>query len=111
MEISTNQYKHCDLIKIKGRVDSQTAPLLSQAINTSQENGRFKFALDMSEVDYISSSGLWVLINAQKTCKRYNRGEVVLAGVPPKIESALDLAGFLPFFKIFDDVIAAVGNF
>jgi anti-sigma B factor antagonist len=65
----------------------------------------------MEGVEYISSSGLWVLVNAQKTCKRYNRGEVVLACVPAKIQSALDLAGFIPFFKLFENVVAAVGNF
>ena len=51
------------------------------------------------------------MINAQKSCKRYNRGEVVLAAVPSNICSALDLAGFIPLFTIFDDVTAAVGSF
>jgi anti-sigma B factor antagonist len=111
MEITTSQYKRCDLIKITGRIDSSTAPQLSQKLNAINEEGRFKFVCDMADVEYISSSGLWVLINAQKTSKRYNRGEVVLACVPTKIKSALDLAGFVPFFKFFDDIVSAVGNF
>lgn len=111
MEITTTQYKHCDLLKITGRIDSMTAPDLSKLMTEINEAGRFKLVVDMKDVEYISSSGLWVLINAQKTCKRYNRGEVILACVPPRIHSALDLAGFVPFFKFFDDVVAAVGNF
>ncbi len=59
----------------------------------------------------MSSAGLRVLINAQKACKRYNRGEVVLAALPANISSALDLAGFIPLFSIFKDVTAAVGSF
>jgi anti-sigma B factor antagonist len=59
----------------------------------------------------MSSAGLRVLINAQKTCRRYNRGEVVLAAIPANIHSALDLAGFIPLFKIFDDTLTGVGNF
>jgi len=58
-----------------------------------------------------TSAGLRVLINTQKTCKRWNRGEVVLAQVPKRIYDALDLAGFVPLFKIFDDVTEAVGSF
>ena len=65
----------------------------------------------MADVEYMSSAGLRVLINTQKTCKRYNRGELVLACVPKRIYEALELAGFVPLFKFFDDVTSAVGHF
>jgi anti-sigma B factor antagonist len=111
MEISIIEYKHCSMLKATGRVDSSTAPILGDAMNKIMDSGVFKIVFDMSELEYISSSGLRVIINTQKNCKRYNRGELVLASVPLKIYSALDLAGFLPFFKIIDDVTAAVGQF
>jgi anti-sigma B factor antagonist len=65
----------------------------------------------MSGVEFLSSAGLRVLINVQKTCKRWNRGELVLASVPQRIYESLDLAGFMPLFKFFDDVVEAVGSF
>jgi anti-sigma B factor antagonist len=65
----------------------------------------------MENVEYMSSAGLRVLINTQKNCKRYNRGEMVLARVPKRIYEALELAGFIPLFKFFDDVTSAVGYF
>jgi anti-sigma B factor antagonist len=111
MEISSTPYKHCDLIKVKGRVDSATAPQLSEVLDSKLDHGRYKIILDFSELDFISSAGLRVLISTQKTCKRYNRGEVVLACVPTNIFSALDLAGFTNFFKLFDDILTAVGSF
>jgi|UniRef100_A0A7C4KHC0 anti-sigma B factor antagonist len=111
MEITHTQYRHCDLVKVKGRVDSYTAPQLSETFNKITEQGRFKIALDMSELDFMSSAGLRALINAQKVCKRYNRGELVLVAVPENIRAALDLAGFIPLFKIYDDVLTAIGNF
>ena len=110
MEISVSPYKHCDLVKAKGRVDSYTAPQLAEAFNSVTDAGRYKVAFDMSELDFLSSAGLRVLINTQKNCKRYNRGELILAGIPPRIYEALDLAGFIPLFKIFDDAITAVGS-
>jgi anti-sigma B factor antagonist len=111
MQIKCIQYKHCDLLAVEGRVDSSTSPQFADAINTILNEGRYKIVLDMGKVEFISSAGLRVLINAQKTFKRYNRGEVVLANLPKNIYSAIDLAGFTSLFKIFNDVLAAVGNF
>ncbi len=111
MEITTTEYKHCYLVKANGRVDSATAPQLAEALETVQKSGQYKIVLDLSGVDYMASSGLRVLINTQKSSRRYNRGELVLASVTPRVYSALDLAGFIPYFKLFDDITAAVGNF
>jgi anti-sigma B factor antagonist len=111
MEITTNQYKHCELIQAKGRIDSLTAPKLAEAMESFTKSGRYKIVFDMEGVEYMSSAGLRVLISTQKECKKYNRGEVVLARVPQRIYEALDLAGFVPLFKFFDDVTAAVGHF
>jgi anti-sigma B factor antagonist len=36
---------------------------------------------------------------------------MVLANLPQRIHEALDLAGFVPLFKLFDDVVEAVGSF
>ncbi len=111
MEISSTQFKHCDHVKIVGRVDSSTAPQMAEALNAIMDAGRYKIIIDFSGVEFISSAGLRVLVNAQKTCRRYNRGEVVLAKIPQNIYAALDLAGFTTLFQIFDEVITAVGYF
>ncbi|KPL76092.1 hypothetical protein ADN00_12170 [Ornatilinea apprima] len=111
MNIETKSYKHCDLIEVAGRVDSATAPQLADAINALTDAGHFRIILDFSKLEFISSAGLRVLINAQKNCKRYNRGEVMLTAVPQNVYSALDLAGFTSLFTIKDTVIDAVGSF
>jgi anti-sigma B factor antagonist len=111
MQITNTPYKHCDMVKVEGRVDSSTSPQLAEALESITGAGRFKIVLDLSGVSFMSSAGLRVLINTQKNCKRYNRGEVVLAAIPANIHSALDLAGFIPLFKVFDDSLAAVGHF
>lgn len=111
MEITNTEYKHCDVVKAIGRVDSYTAPQLADAFTKIMDNGHYKIAFDMSELNFLSSAGLRVLINVQKTCKRYNRGELALVSIPENIYAALDLAGFIPLFKIYDDVITAVGSF
>src|SRR5512139_3416334 len=111
MEINTTQFKRCDVIKAVGRVDSSTAPQLEETMNAIVESGRFKIVFDMSEVNFMSSKGWWVLIETQKKCKRYKRGEIVLVCVKDEIRSSLDLVGMGSYFKIYDDVTTAVGNF
>ncbi|MGD0877315.1 MAG: STAS domain-containing protein [Anaerolineales bacterium] len=111
MEITSKHFKHCDLLSIKGKVDSYTAPDLTKAIESLNDDGKFKIVLNMGELEYMSSAGFRALLLGQRNCKRYNRGEIVLAGVPKKICDALELTGFIPLFRIFDDATAAVGGF
>jgi anti-sigma B factor antagonist len=111
MEITTKHLKRCDLVKATGRIDTNTSPQLAEAFKTINDAGRFKIVFDMSGVEFISSAGLRVLIDIQRTCKRWNRGQVVLASVPERIYNALNLAGFIPLFKFFDDLTDAVGSF
>jgi len=111
MELSTTEYKRCDVVKASGRIDSYTAPELEEALSSLTAEGKYKIVLDMEEVDFMSSKGWWVLIETQKNCKRYNRGELVLTGVQERIRDSLNLVGMGSYFQIFDDVLGAVGNF
>lgn len=111
MEITHQEFKHCEMIKIKGRVDSATAPHLAQTFEKTDQEGKYKLVLDMSELEYMSSAGFRALLAAQRNSKKYNRGEVVLVSVPERIREALELAGFTELFKTFDDPLHAVGYF
>ena len=111
MEITTQEFKHCEMIKIKGRVDSATAPQMAQALESASKAGKYKLVVDMSELEYMSSAGFRALLAAQRASKKFNRGEVVLASVPDRIREALELAGFTELFKTFDDDLTAVGHF
>jgi anti-sigma B factor antagonist len=90
MEITPKEFKHCDLISIKGRVDSSTAPKLTEALDALLNNGHYKIVLDLAQVEYMSSAGFRAMLAALKTCKRYNRGDLYLASVPKLIHEALD---------------------
>jgi anti-sigma B factor antagonist len=111
MEFSTIQYKRCDLVKAVGRIDGSNSSNLEEIMNDIHAAGRYKIVFDMTEVNFMSSAGWWVLIRTQKICKRFNRGEVILAGVDLKIRGSLDLVGMGSYFKIFDNVTSAVASF
>ena len=111
MEITTKEFKHCHLISLNGRVDSSTTPQFSQTLDALIGKGVYKLVIDMKALEYMSSAGFRALLSAQRNCKRYNRGEVVLASVPTRIREALELAGFTELFKTFPEPLEAVGSF
>jgi len=111
MEISVTPYKHCELVKAKGRIDSATAGQLGAVMDELVNAGKYRIVFDMSEVEFMSSAGLRILISTQKSCKRYNRGELILAMVPKRIYDALELAGFIPLFTFTSDLLTAIGSF
>ncbi len=111
METSVTNYKRCEIVKAVGRVDSSSSPILLTTFNSIIDKGRYRIVFNMSDVNFISSAGLRVLITTQKTCKRYNRGELVLCTVPENIMAALDLSGFSALFRIYNTEVEAVGNF
>ena len=92
-------------------MDSFTAPKLAEVMGEITKAGRYNVALEMTGVEYVSSAGLRVMIDVQKTCKHLGRGELVLVAIPKRIYDTLELAGFVPLFKFYDDEIKAVGSF
>ena len=113
MDFTTTEYKRCDVIKAKGRIDSYTAPQMEEALTKVIEKGRHNIVFDTSEITFVSSAGWWALIRIQKACKGHplTPGEIVLATLDSKIRESMDLVGISSFFKVFDDVTSAVGNF
>ena len=111
MEITHKALKRVDLVTVNGRVDSSTAPDLEAAFRAINDAGRFRIVLDMSDLEYISSAGLRVLVTILKNCRRYNRGDLRLASVPERIASVLEMAGLDVLFKTYPDAVEAVGSF
>lgn len=111
MDITTKEFKHCTLVTLNGRVDSATAPQFTQVMDGLINKGVYKFVIDMSGLEYMSSAGFRALLSAQRNCKRYNRGEVILAAVPTRIKEALELAGFTELFRAYPEPLEAVGSF
>lgn len=111
LEISSQKLRRCDVIRAKGRVDSASVGDLKAAFDEITEAGRFKIVLNLSETSFMSSAGLRQLIETMKTCKRFNRGDLVLAELPQNINDVLALAGLNAIFKIYDAEVEAVGSF
>lgn len=110
MVISTSNYNRCEVVKMDGRIDSSNGDELHDVFKSVIEKGNANIVFDMEGVDFMSSKGWWVLIETQKACKA-DKGEIVLTNVQAKIISSLDLVGMSDYFKVFEDLVSAVGSF
>jgi len=108
MDISTQELKNVELITVKGRVDSVEAEWLAKALGSASRRGKHKIVVDMSQVEYMSSAGFRALADAQRSSRHHQRGEVVLASVPPRIHEALEMVGFTSYFHIEETVSLAL---
>jgi anti-sigma B factor antagonist len=111
MEIETKELKRVNVVEIGGRVDSTSAARLEEAFKEITGEKRFRIVVDMKDLEYISSRGLRALIATLKETRRWNRGDLRLCNVPPRIHEVLDLAGLTPLFKTYDNTVDAVGSF
>lgn len=109
--VETTQFDNADVIKASGRIDSHTAPDLKEAFDGLLDGGRHQLVFDMSDIEFLSSSGVWVLLETQKRARKKRGGDLVLANANDNIQKTLDLAGLMHFMKIFEDVTSAVGSF
>lgn len=97
MTISTEKNNESVILKIEGRLDTTTAPLLENTVNELSAETKH-LILDMHGVEYISSAGLRVLLGAQKKMNKI--GNMKLIGVCDAVMEILEMTGFVDILMI-----------
>ncbi|MGQ0678157.1 MAG: STAS domain-containing protein [Actinomycetota bacterium] len=92
MEIGSSTVDDWTILKLDGEVDIYTAGKLRDAVNQTVEEGRFRLAFDLSDMEFMDSSGLGVLIAALKRVKEHE-GELVLLSPRDQMRRILSLTG------------------
>ena len=85
-------------VHIKGDLNVKTSPILEDELAKSI-SGVKKLVLDFTDVEYISSAGLRVLLAMEKTMRRQS-GKMKLLHVNPAVKEIIRLAGFLQVMHI-----------
>lgn len=83
--------------KIEGRLDTNSSPKLEAELRQSVDCIT-ELVFDFSEVEYISSAGLRVLLAAQKVMNR--RGSMKLTGVNDDVMEVFEITGFADILTI-----------
>lgn len=86
------------ILKVKGRLDTTTAPQLEQATGEKLAGIR-KLALDFTALEYISSAGLRVLLAAHKAMKQ-QEGILVVTGANEEVREVFTITGFADILNL-----------
>ena len=82
---------------VSGRLDTQTAPELEKELDAALP-GLKELTFDMTNLEYVSSAGLRVILKAQKAMNA--QGSMKLTGVNDSIMEVFDITGFLDILTI-----------
>ena len=98
MDITKNFNEKELTLSVKGRIDTITSKDLDKEIN--DEIGNFEsLILDFTDLEYISSAGLRVLIATQKKLKTENI-PFVIKNVDDSVKEIFRMSGFDKILKI-----------
>lgn len=87
------------ILKIAGRIDNTTAPLLEKEIRDRLEPGTTELLMDFFLLDYISSAGLRVLLTMQKLMNRRN-GKMCVRNANAVVMETFKITGFLNILTV-----------
>ena len=84
-------------LALEGRLDTTTAPEL-EAVVKAELDGVQNLTFDLSDLEYISSAGLRVLLSAQK--KMNQQGQMTVTNCSEEILEIFEITGFSDILNI-----------
>ena len=110
LSIETDNRQSVSVVKVKGRVDSETAPELDDALIKLLQADRNQIVLNLQGVDYISSAGLRAVVKAYQAAKK-SGGDVRLASVSTPVEVILRTVGMMQMLHMYPTEQEAMAAF
>ncbi|WP_433652955.1 STAS domain-containing protein [Micromonospora zamorensis] len=100
--LSTRQGRIGTVVEVAGDVDMSTAPELRDRLSQAVEDDA-RVVVDLTDVGFMDSSGLGVLVVAHKDLRARN-GWLALAGVRRSVRTVLSITSVDRVIGIFDTV-------
>jgi anti-sigma B factor antagonist len=86
-------------VRLSGEIDAYTAPKLRDALFPLSEEGQVLMVVDLSDVDYMDSTGLGVFVGVFKNI-RANNGELKLVGLSGRLSRLFEITGLAEIMDI-----------
>ena len=109
MEITERRTADIVTLSLSGKLDTTTAKAFEEKILSHIESGDRRFIIDLARLDYISSSGLRVLVSAAKRLANDN-GKIVLCSLKDPVREVFKIVGFLSVFPAYGSHDEAISN-
>ncbi len=90
MEINTNIVNNQVIVNLSGGMYVEGAEILREKLIKYMEEGQKHFVINMTNVDYIDSSGLGVLVSIHKRT-RQSMGSLIISGATGFVKELFEL--------------------
>lgn len=97
------------VMRAQGRLDSGTSRDFEQALFKRIDDGEQLLVLDFSEVAFISSAGLRVLLSAAKRVKAQG-GRMAICSASKQVKEIFDITGCTTLLDVFPTYDAAAAH-
>ncbi len=101
MEISTARQGDAEVISLRGRMDAVTAPEFEKTISDLIAQGKRKFHVHLSDLEYISSAGLRTVLVIAKRLGAEG-GEIVFSGLKGLVREVFINSGLYSVLEIVE---------
>jgi anti-anti-sigma factor len=98
------------VVSVLGRLDVDAVEEIGNSLKRIAEMQNVRLVLDMSNVSYMSSRGLSLLLELMHAAREAG-GSLRLAGVQPLVGEVLEISGARLLFSLHGTVEEAVGAF
>lgn len=92
-----DESRDCQKISLKGEIDLDTAEQFRSELKKVTEQKIMDIVIDMSQLDYIDSSGLGILIGTLKRLKTQNKG-IYLNSLKDNVKKVFTITGLDKIF-------------
>jgi anti-anti-sigma factor len=100
METQVEEKGDVIVIRLEGRLDAASSPNLEKQINSIIDTGHFKIALNFVNVDYLSSSGMRLMLSISKKLKSLE-GKLVACNMNEDVMDVIKMTGFQQVLEIY----------
>ena len=99
MEIIKGKTDEGILMRVIGEIDLFNVDILNNSVKSELEQGNLNVTMDLSEVSYLDSSGIGILITMKTIIKRL-QGEFRIVNINNDIKSIFIMTNLADFFSI-----------
>jgi anti-sigma B factor antagonist len=110
MNINQEEVRNIVILSLNGRLDTLHFPLVDKELSSLIDNNRKEIILDCTSMDYISSSGLRILLKGLKQMEAA-RGRLTICNLQPQITQIFKISGFDHLFEIYPGRQEAVSSY
>lgn len=107
MDIKVREKGDTSILDIAGRIDTVTSPDAEAAINKVLDGGSSKLIINLAETEYMSSSGLRVLLVTAKKISAIS-GKLKICQPNQVVKEILDISGFSTILDVHETEASAL---